>query len=224
VSAADETLRDLVARLGRSGRAGRHSLDSHRLEQLSVPDSRACRDAERVCREASSQALANHCFRSYAWGALLGLLEGVAWDAELFYTAAMLHDVGLTAAYDRGGCFESDGAAAAREILAGVGWPPKRREIVAEAIYLHMHEVGGDDSPEARLLVLGTTADVSGGRALEVGEPERSFILERFPRRGFKAEMIALFEDQARRKPSCVVSRYLQDGIADRIMAAPYED
>jgi hypothetical protein len=177
-----------------------------------------------MCRQLSSQALANHCFRSYAWAVLLGLLDGISHDAELLYTAAMLHDLGLTATYDRGQCFESDSATAAREILTEVGWPEYRIEIVAKAIYLHMHDVGDNDGAEAKLLALGTAADVSGGRALEVREPERSFILELFPRSGFKKQMVALLEDQARRKPFCIVQQYLLQGIRDRIMNAPYSD
>lgn len=223
MSLTDETLRDLVVRLDRSAVVLRHGVDRHDLERLSVPDSRACREAERLCREASSAALANHCFRSYAWGVLLGTLEQIQWDAELLYAAAMLHDLGLTPKYDRGGCFESDGAAAAREILGAIGWSGPRQETVANAIYLHMHEVAAGDSPEARLLAYGTSADVSGGRSLEVREPERSMILELFPRQGFKREMVSLFEEQARRKPACVVHQYLKEGIAERIMAAPYE-
>jgi hypothetical protein len=226
VSTKDETLRNLVGRFAQSERGAtlRRRIDAHDLGQLSVPDSRACRDAESVCREVSSEALANHCFRSYAWGVLLGTADGTAWDAELLYTAAMLHDIGLTPAYDRGGCFESDGAEAAREILDTVGWPAERCEIVADAIYLHMHDVTADHSGEAQLLALGTTADVSGGRALEIETAARSLILELFPREGFKTEMVGLFEDQARRKPQCVVQQYMQGGLGARMMAAPYDD
>jgi hypothetical protein len=224
VTAKDESLRDLVSRLGRRSVALQHQIDLHDLHCLSVPDSESCRGAERLCRDASSEALANHCFRSYAWGILLASSAGVVWDPELLYAAAMLHDLGLTPAYDRGGCFESDGAEAAREILAAMDWPTERAEVVAEAIFLHMHEVTSGHSGEARLLALGTTADVSGGRALEIAEPARLFILELFPRLGFKKEMVSLFEEQAHRKPWCVVHEYMRAGLGDRIMAAPYED
>jgi hypothetical protein len=224
VAANNESLRNLVTRFGRATLTVQHQLDPHDLDRLSVPDSRACREAERVCRHESSEALANHCFRSYAWGVLLASSEGIAWDAELLYTGAMLHDLGLTPAYDRGGCFESDGAEAAHEILASVGWPEQRRDVVAEAIYLHMHDVTASHSAEARLLAIGTTADVSGGRALELLEPARSFILELFPRCGFKREMVALFEHQARKKPWCIVYQYMEDGLGERILAAPYDN
>jgi len=186
----DEHLRLLASRLG-------PGVDLHELEHLSVPDTAAARRAEEICRGASSESLANHCFRSYAWGGLLGLRDGVAWDAELLYVASMLHDLGLTATYDHGGCFEQDGADAAREILAGLGWDAARAETVAEAVYLHMHETTEEDTPEARLLDAGTAADVRGVRVDELTGTAKEQVLERFPRLGFKEHFVALLEDQA---------------------------
>jgi hypothetical protein len=214
-----EHLRALVTRLDAGA-----GVDRHDLETLTVPDTAAAREAETICRDVSSASLANHCFRSYAWGALLGVRDGVAWDAELLYAAAMLHDIGLTPAYDRGGCFERDGADAAREILTGLGWAAARADTAAQAIYLHMHEVGPDDSPEALLLDVGTAVDVRGVRLADVPHAPRGFVLERFPRLGFKEHFIDLFEDQARRKPQCVVHAFLheRDGAA-AIRAADYD-
>lgn len=194
------------------------------LDTLSVPDSRVCREVEQLCRDVSSEALANHCLRSYAWAVLLGRHDGIIWDREHLFAAAMLHDLGLTTSYDRGSCFEVDGASAAREILTDLGYDSGSSESVADAIYLHMHEVSAEDSGEARLLAAGTSADVSGRRALEIPRRARSLVLEMFPRRGFKAEMIGLFEAQAERKPWCIVARYLEDGIRKRILDSPYTE
>ena len=204
--------------------ATRIDADRHDIEHLTVPDTAVARRAEEICRDVSSASLANHCFRSYAWGALLGIRDGVAWDAELLYVAAMLHDIGLTPAYDRGGCFERDGADAAREILTELGWPADRADTAAEAIYLHMHEVGPDDTAEALLLDLGTAVDVRGVRLADVPSTQRDFVLERFPRIGFKEHFVELFEDQARRKPDCVVQAFLheRDG-AVAIRAAAFD-
>lgn len=213
----DEHLRNLASRLD----AG---VDLHDLERLTLPDTAAARHAEEICRAASSQSLANHCFRSYAWGAALGVRDGIVWDAEVLYVAAMFHDLGLTAAYDRGGCFEQDGADAAWETLTGLGWSAPRAATVADAVYLHMHVTTDEDTPEARLLDRGTAADVRGVRITEVADPTKSLVLDRFPRLGFKEHFVALLEDQARRKPSCVVHRYLHErGAAREIRAAPFD-
>lgn len=224
MAARDETLRALATQLVRSPTAAALAVevDSLDLERLSVPDTRACREAERVCRAACSRSLAAHCFRSYAWAALLG--DGLEWDEEMLYTAAILHDLGLTPDYDRGGCFESDGAYAAREILTAVGWTSPRLDTVAEAVYLHMHEVTSAHSAEARLLAAGTAADVTGRRILELPEGTRRFVLEMFPRAGFKQELIVRFTEQARWKPRCVIYEYMRNGLADRIAAAPFDE
>ena len=211
---SSEHLRALATRL---------DADRHDIELLSVPDTAAARRAEAICREVSSESLANHCFRSYAWGALLGIRDGVAWDAELLYAASMLHDIGLTPEYDRGDCFERDGADAAREILTEVGWPAERAETASDAIYLHMHEVGPEDSAEALLLDLGTAVDVRGYRLGDVPPAPRAHVLDLFPRLGFKEHFIELFEDQARRKPHCVVAEFLARGSAERIRAADFD-
>ncbi|HVU76511.1 MAG TPA: HD domain-containing protein [Gaiellaceae bacterium] len=214
-----EHLRLLASRLDAGA-----GVDRHDLEHLSVPDTGPARRVEEICREASSPSLVNHCFRSYAWGALLGVRDGVAWDAELLYAASMLHDLGLTPPYDRGGCFERDGADAARELLGELGWDAARAGAAADAIYLHMHTVGEDDSPEARLLDLGTAVDVRGVRFGDVPAAPQRLVLDLFPRLGFKEHFIELFEDQARRKPHCTVHAFLyeRDGAA-AIRAAPYE-
>jgi hypothetical protein len=213
----DETLRLLVSRL--------RAVSHHDLEQLRVPDSPAARAAEELSRGASAPALLNHGFRSYAWGALLGVAEGMSFDAELFYVAALLHDIGLTPAYDHGGCFESDGADAARDLLNGLGWGPDRSERVGRAIYLHMHEVADDEPAEAHLLAWGTSVDVSGTRLTDIDEPARDTVLETYPRLGFKRHFLELFTDQAARKPHCVVHAYLyEQGGVERILGAPFDD
>src|SRR5262245_31724073 len=47
-----------------------------------------------------SPALLNHCVRSYLWGTGYAAAHSIAFDDELYYVAAMLHDIGLTDAFD----------------------------------------------------------------------------------------------------------------------------
>jgi hypothetical protein len=217
MGAKDESLRRLVARL--------QPLSHHDLEQLRVPDTAAAREAEEVSRASSSESLVNHGLRSYAFGALIGIADGLRFDAELFYVASLLHDIGLTETYDRGGCFESDGADAARELLEDLGWPVDRADRVGRAIYLHMHDVAAEEPPEAHLLAFGTSVDVSGWRLDDIDEALRDAVLQTYPRLGFKRHFLALFEDQAARKPQCVVHAYLHErGGADRILDAPFDE
>jgi HD domain len=221
------TFREVARSLGRSSVAGLLglSVDPRDLAKLSVPDTAAAREAEDLCREASSESLANHCFRSFAWGVFLGVADGYTYDGEALYVASMLHDLGLTPAFDRGGCFEDDGATAAREVLHRLGWDGARVDLVADAIRLHMHDITPGDSSEAHLLTFGTSADVSGRRALEIDARLRKAILAVYPRLGFKRHFSALFLDQATRKPSCVVHRYVHErGLLELIANAPYDE
>ncbi len=223
---ATNRLQLLVARLRAEGalRAAGVDLDLHDIDKLVVPDSAVAREAEDVCLDASSASLANHGYRSYAWGAILGIAEGIRFDAETFYVSALLHDIGLTPAFDRGGCFEQDGADVAHELVTRGGWDAERAEIVRSAIYLHMHEVDDSDPPEAHLLVYGTSVDVSGRRTDEISDETRDIVVDVFPRLRFKEHFTELFNDQAARKPHCVVAKLMAEGFADRIAASIYAE
>ena len=124
---ASEQLRQLMLRLG-------GEFDSHDLEQLRVPDSNGADAADALAAEGQSTALTNHGLRSYGFGALLGIREGRAFDAEVFYVASILHDIGMMPAFDRGGRFEDDGDAVTRELLVEVGWEPARAERAGKAV------------------------------------------------------------------------------------------
>jgi hypothetical protein len=54
-------------------------------DRLRVPDTTIAREAEALCSEVSTQALLNHCLRSYAWGTILAERDGLEHDPELFY-------------------------------------------------------------------------------------------------------------------------------------------
>ena len=55
---------------------------------LTTPDSPLARDAETAARDLLSPAVLNHSYRSFAWGAALAAVDGIAFDRELFYVAA----------------------------------------------------------------------------------------------------------------------------------------
>jgi len=224
--ARDETLHRLIAALRGAGHlaVAEVDLDPHDLDKLTVPDTPATRHSEDICRAVLDAPLVNHSYRTYAWAALLGVAERRAFDAELLYVAALLHDIGLTERFDRGGCFESDGADAANELLLEVGWPSDRAQRAASAIYLHMHEVDETDGPEALLLSDGASLDVTGRRLDDIDGRACYQILEVYPRASFKERFLQLLSDQAARKPQCTVHLYMESGLGDRILAAPFPD
>ncbi len=64
------------------------------------PQTPAATAALSVATRFYSTALLNHCVRSYLWGAKYAAAHGIAFDDELYYVSAMLHDIGLTDPFD----------------------------------------------------------------------------------------------------------------------------
>jgi hypothetical protein len=79
--------------------------------------------ATRFC----SPALLNHCVRSYLWGVMYGRAYGIAFDDELYYVRALLHDLGLTAPFDSHRlAFEDAGGRLAWVFGVAAGWSEER--------------------------------------------------------------------------------------------------
>lgn len=189
------------------------------------PVTPAAEAALSVATRFCSPALLNHCVRSYLWGAMYGTAHGIAFDDELYYVAALLHDIGLTETFDSHRLpFEEAGGRLAWVFGVAAGWPAKRAARVSEIIVLHMRDdVAPADDPESHLLQVATTWEAAGRRPEEFPPDARAEMLARYPRLGFGAEFLACFEDQARRKPGSVAAASVDKGLAGRIAANPLE-
>ncbi|WP_229874926.1 HD domain-containing protein [Amycolatopsis deserti] len=129
-----------------------------RLSDVPLPDSPVCLNAIDVAKTYTSPALLNHSFRAYVWAAAYGAVHDVAFDGELLFVAALLHDVGLVEEFDNHTVpFEVAGGHVAWVFAAGAGWPRQRRERLSEVIVRHMsNEVDPDEDPEGFLLARST--------------------------------------------------------------------
>ena len=185
----------------------------------------AAKAALSVATRFCSPALLNHCIRSYLWGAMYGTAHGIAFDDELYYVAALLHDIGLTEAFDSHRLpFEEAGGQLAWVFGVAAGWPAERADRVSEIIVLHMRDdVASADDPESHTLQVATNWEVAGRRPEEFPPDARAEMLARYPRLGFGAEFLACFEDQARRKPGSAVAASVDQDVAGRIAANPLE-
>lgn len=172
-----------------------------------------------------SPALLNHCLRSYLWGTTYAAEHGLSFDAELFYVAALLHDIGLTEPFDSHRmAFENAGGNLAWVFGVAAGWPTERAERAAEIIVLHMRDdVAADDDAEAHLLQVATSWDVAGRRPEEFSTATRAEMLSRYPRLGFGDEFLACFADQAVRKPDSAAAASMRTNGADRITGNPLD-
>ena len=178
-----------------------------------------------VATRLYTPALRNHCVRSYLWGTMYGAAHGIAFDDELYYVSAVLHDIGLTEAFDSHRLpFEEAGAQLAWVFGVASGWPEERAARASEIIVLHMREdVSPAADPESHLLQVATSWDVVGRHREEFPPDARGQLLALYPRLGFGPEFLATFEDQARRKPASAAAASVENDLAGRIAANPLE-
>lgn len=189
------------------------------------PQTPAATAALSVASRYYSPALLNHCVRSYLWGATYASAHDIAFDDELYYVSALLHDIALTDPFDSHRMpFEEAGGDLAWVFGVAAGWPADRAARAMEIIVLHMREdVSSTVDPESHLLQIATSWDVVGKRPEEFPTEMRAEILSRYPRMGFGAEFLACFQDQARRKPDGAAAASVANNAAERITANPLD-
>ncbi len=168
------------------------------LDGYVPPDSAAAREAEEACRSASEPFLEAHCHRVNLWGVAIGRAEALEFDEEALYVASLTHDLGLTdrhrGAWPGSECFSLDSAAAARAVMDS--------DTVAEAITLHLNaHVPLACGPEAYLLGLGASLDVTGHRLRDVDADTRAAVLARHSRQQMKRNFKAAMDDELVRHP-----------------------
>jgi hypothetical protein len=223
-----QTAQAVQARAARKLRSQR--LSERRIEDILPPDSAIALEALALCREASPLFLANHCLRAYFWARLLDDRNQKV-DQEALFVAVMLHDLGLAPdhrsdCYAAEECFTAVGAREAEAMALRHGWEGPRARRAADAIALHLNVVVHDHhGPEARLVRLGSGADVAGLGMRRLPPVQVEEVLRRYPRQGLKAGLVPLLESEALHRPRCRMA-YLQKSFdfTRMVEAAPFAD
>ncbi len=199
--------------------------DPHWKADVMFPQTPAATAALSVASRFYSPALLNHCIRSYLWGTMYAGTHGIAFDDELLYVSAMLHDIGLTDAFDSHRVpFEEAGGELAWVFGVAAGWSTDRAARASEIIVLHMRgDVHAAVDPESHILQVATSWEVVGRRPEEFPPEVRADMHARYPRQGFGSEFLACFEDQAKRKPGSAAAASIANNGAGRIMGNPLE-
>jgi hypothetical protein len=189
------------------------------------PQTAAATAALSVASRFYSPALLNHCLRSYLWGSMYASAHGIAFDDELLYVTAMLHDIGLTDAFDSHRlAFEEAGGELAWVFSVAAGWPADRAARATEIIVLHMRDaVSATADPESHILQVATGWEVVGRRPEEFPAQARAEILAHYPRHGFDSEFLACFQDQGTRKPGSAAAGSIAKGLAGLIKVNPLD-
>lgn len=199
------------------------------IDAIRIPDTAAAARAEEHVRALGSPALANHCMRTYLWGAILAQTGSIRYDEELLFVASALHDLGLTEAHSCSthcaACFAVAGARAAEKFADDAGWQKERRDRLSEAISLHLNvRVGLRHGAEAHLLHEGAALDVVGARLREIHGDTMQSVLDRYPRLGFKKEIGAAMKMQALATPESRAAFLVGIGFTRMIHRSPWAD
>ena len=178
-----------------------------------VPDTRLCRDATDMVREAGPEHLFNHCLRSWHFAALLAERQRVAHDAEVLYLGTIMHDIGLVHGLREPVRFEVTGANVARDELTARGLDDRRAAIVWDLIALHTSVgIAEHKGPEVALAHMGISVDVVGRWVEEIEPRELDAVLEIAPRVGFDDDFLDLVAEHVRAHPHVALFNWM-DGI-----------
>jgi HD domain len=178
-----------------------------------VPDTRLCREATELVREASPPHLFNHCLRSWHFAALLGERHAVAHDPEVLYLGTIMHDIGLVRGLREPVRFEVTGADVARSELTRRGLDAARAEIVWDLVALHTSVgIAEHKGPEVALAHMGISVDVVGRWAEDIEPAELDAVLELAPRVGFDDDFLALVAEHVRAHPHVATFNWM-DGV-----------
>ncbi|MCW1099808.1 MULTISPECIES: HD domain-containing protein [Streptomyces] len=190
-----------------------------------MPGTAAAAAALDVATAYLSPALLNHSLRAYFWAAARGTADGVPFDPELLYVAALFHDIGLVPVFDSHTvAFEEAGGHVARVFAAGAGWPAERRARLSDVIVRHMWpRVDVATDPEGHLLARATATEIVGTEADAYPSRFRDEVLDRCPRLDLAASFLACFQDQAERKPDSSAAGAVRSGLADRVARNPLD-
>jgi len=164
-----------------------------------------------------------HSVRSFCWGAAIATVEGLTFDRRVLWTAALLHDLGLTTLPDNVDCFEVSGGRYARRFLERAGLPREDAELVDRAIVLHMQPgVTLADGVESVLLDRATGLDVRGAE-FELVAAVREAVMRAYPRGAFDRWFLAAIRREATARPTCQSARLLHTtGLADWLARSPW--
>ncbi|MEI9981927.1 MAG: HD domain-containing protein [Aliidongia sp.] len=184
------------------------------ISGIRIPDSKLARDVTQFMRDAEGDLLFHHSTRVYFWGALTGNRMGRRFDPELLYTAAMFHDIGLTARYESSQLrFEMDGANAARDFLRGHGISEGDIETVWNAIALHTTPgIPEFMRAEIALVQVGAGMDVAGRGYDQFTDAQREAVVAAFPREAdFKHGIIDAFYRGMKHRPGSTFGTFNDD-------------
>lgn len=194
-----------------------------RIADIAVPQDDISAATWRWAHRSLPDYLVSHSVRAYCWGAAIAAGEGWTFDRQVYWTASLMHDLGLARIPRNTMCFEVEGAEFARRFLERLGMKTAEADRVAIAIILHMQpDVTLADGVESVLLDRATSLDVRG-EGYELVDSVRSRVMRDYPRRAFDRRFVAAIAREAAIRPTCQSARLLnRTGLADWMARSPW--
>lgn len=205
---------------------------------IRLPDSALANKAVSLAFRVSPAVVWTHVLRTFVFGALAGRAQNLAYDEELFFLAAVLHDLGLTAEFRDAERFEVVGADAADAFLKDEGVEAERREIIWDAIALHTSiGIASRKRPEIALVHIGAGVDVLGFGLDKLPADLIAQTIEVFPRHDFKNAFYQVLVDTIVQTPQsaamtwmwCEIANHHVPGcpcpsLASQLKASPFKE
>jgi hypothetical protein len=179
---------------------------------LTLPDSRAVRDAYAQAKAESQPWLFNHVMRSWLYGAKLAQRRGLAPDAELVAVAVLLHDLGLA----RGGApdrrFEVVGADIGRAFALTHDMGERRAEAVWDSIALHTTpSIAQHKGTDVACCQNGIACEYGGLGYQDLSDDNKKVILSAYPRLDMKNMMTTSLCGIAKNHPNTTRDNFIAD-------------
>jgi hypothetical protein len=182
------------------------------LAGVTVPDTMLVLQTIDYSREHAEPFLFNHVMRSWLFAAALAEVDKVPHDAEVLAVATVLHDLGLTKAYQGPSRFEVEGANAAREIALDFGMGDDRAQLVWDGVALNSTpSLAFHKQPEVALCSAGTVVDWSGQGAEKLPKDQVAEILETFPRLEMKQRFTRAVCEIVKTRPETTYDNFARD-------------
>jgi HD domain len=207
---------------------------------IRIPRSLRAQQAALLSQRTCPDFLFNHCMRTYLFGALALQRQRMAFNPDLAFVAAALHDLGLLPKYESPSkSFEIDGADAAEKFGLTAGLAPHDADVIWHSIALHdvRFAITRRSGPEAMLVALGAGGDVDGpDLATEDERRELEEVVAAFPRLHFKQQFTDLLVAHCKRKPTSQRGTWLEglcreqvpsawgDTVESEVAAAPFAE
>ena len=207
------------------------------LAGVVVPDTPIVTAAIELAQKHCEPYLFNHSMRSWLFAVELANQRGTAYDAEVLAVSIILHDIGLTEAFNGTRRFEVEGADAARAFARERGMDSRQTQLIWDGVALNSTpSICLYKETEVGLCCGGIGVDWGGWGYESVPKPTADAILQLYPRLQMKRRFTDAVCGLVRRRPHTTYDNFARDfgerfvenyrapSTVDLLMNAPFAE